>query len=67
MLSARTVSMGNARAALKDRGDDVYETPPVAVEALLQAEKLPPPICGSQVGPLTRRAASPPSAPTATK
>jgi hypothetical protein len=37
-LSARTVSMGNARAALKRRGDDVYETPPSAVEALIRAE-----------------------------
>src|SRR5262249_42980173 len=38
MLSARTVSMGNARAALRERGHDVYETPPVAVEALLRVE-----------------------------
>lgn len=50
MLTARTVSMGNARGALKDRGNDVYETPPVAVEALLRVESLPPhiwePCCG---------------------
>lgn len=26
MLTARTVSMGNARGALKERGNDVYET-----------------------------------------
>jgi hypothetical protein len=44
--------MGNARAALSDRGDDVYETPPEAVEALIRAERaLPPhiwePCCGS--------------------
>src|SRR5215471_18386905 len=51
MLSARTVSMGNARATLRERGHDVYETPPVAVEALLRVEVLPPhiwePCCGS--------------------
>jgi hypothetical protein len=51
MLSARAVSMGNARGAFKDRGNDVYETPAVAVEALLKAEQLPPhiwePCCGS--------------------
>lgn len=32
---------GNARAVLSDRKDDLYETPPVAVHALLRAEKLP--------------------------
>lgn len=41
---------GNARAALKDRGDDLYETPPVATQALLRAESLPhriwEPACG---------------------
>jgi hypothetical protein len=50
-MSARTVSMGNARAALRDRGNDVYETPPEAVEALLRVESLPAhvwePCCGS--------------------
>jgi hypothetical protein len=43
--------MGNARAALKHRGDDVYETPPSAVEALIRVESLPEhiwePCCGS--------------------
>jgi hypothetical protein len=38
------------RAALSARGDDLYETPPVAVRALLQAEQLPhriwEPACG---------------------
>ena len=51
MLSARTVSMGNAPGALQDRGNDVYETPPDAVEALLRVESLPghiwEPCCGS--------------------
>jgi len=50
-LNARTVSMGNARGTLKERGHDIYETPPVAVEALLRVEPLPPhvwePCCGS--------------------
>jgi hypothetical protein len=27
--------------SLADRGDDLYETPPVAVRALLRVEKLP--------------------------
>jgi hypothetical protein len=53
VLSARTVSMGNARGAFKDRGNDVYETPAVAVKPLLRVEQLqlPPhiwePCCGS--------------------
>lgn len=38
------------RAPLADRGDDLYETPDVAVHALLRVEKLPPiiwePACG---------------------
>src|SRR5262245_12499200 len=38
------------RHKLSDRGDDLYETPPVAVEALLRAERLPrhiwEPACG---------------------
>jgi hypothetical protein len=49
--SARTVSMGNARAPFSKRGDDIYETPPAAVEALLRVERLPEhiwePCCGS--------------------
>ena len=32
---------GNARAPLAERGDDLYETPPEATQALLRAEKLP--------------------------
>ena len=50
-MSARAVSMGNARGRLRDRGDDVYETPAAAVEALLSVELLPAhiwePCCGS--------------------
>lgn len=44
------LNTGNAKAALKERGDDLYESPAVAVEALLRAEKLPDvvwePACG---------------------
>jgi hypothetical protein len=43
-------SCGTGRHRLSERGDDLYETPPVAVEALLRAEKLPlriwEPACG---------------------
>jgi hypothetical protein len=38
------------KAALKERGDDLYETPVVAVQALLRHERLPrviwEPACG---------------------
>lgn len=41
---------GTTRAPIADRGDDLYETPAVAVEALLRVEALPPviwePACG---------------------
>lgn len=44
------LNTGNAKAALTDRGNDLYETPSVAVEALLRAETLPysiwEPACG---------------------
>lgn len=44
------LNTGNAKAALAHRGDDLYETPAVAVAALLRAEKLPQhlwePACG---------------------
>jgi hypothetical protein len=49
-MEARALTTGNAKAALKVRGDDLYETPVVAVEALLRAEALPhriwEPACG---------------------
>lgn len=54
------LNTGNARAALAVRGDDLYETPTVATEALLRAEKLPEciwePACGpgSIVGSLRK-------------
>lgn len=41
---------GNTRAALSERKDDLYETPPEAVRALMRVEKLPriiwEPACG---------------------
>lgn len=41
---------GNAHAPISERGDDLYETPEVAVESLLRIEKLPnriwEPACG---------------------
>lgn len=44
------LNTGNAKAALSERGDDLYETPPVATEALLRSEELPKvlwePACG---------------------
>lgn len=54
------LNTGNAKAALDERGDDLYETPAVATEALLRVEKLPEiiwePACGpgSIVGTLRK-------------
>lgn len=42
---------GNKRAALSMRGDDLYETPAVAIEALLRAESLPMAIWEPACGP----------------
>lgn len=36
-----TLITGNARAPLRERGNDLYETPLVAIEALLRAEPIP--------------------------
>ncbi len=45
-----SLSTGSLRAPLADRGNDLYETPPEAVHALLKVETLPPllwePACG---------------------
>src|SRR5258708_34372077 len=49
---ARKRSMaGIGRAPLSERGDDLYETPPVAVHALLRAEALPKVIWEPACGP----------------
>src|ERR1700730_18238467 len=41
----------SGKAALKERGDDLYESPPEAVHALLRAERLPPVIWEPACGP----------------
>jgi len=45
-----SLSTGSAKAVLADRGNDLYESPPEAVHALLRAERLPhviwEPACG---------------------
>jgi len=50
-MTARAVSMGNARATNKARKHDRYMTPPCAVEALLRVQTFPQsvwePCCGS--------------------
>jgi len=48
----RSLDTGNSgRAALDVRGDDLYETPPQAVHALIEAEKLPRTIWEPACGP----------------
>ena len=42
---------GNARAALAERGNDLYQSPPEAVHALLQVERLPETIWEPACGP----------------
>lgn len=46
-----SLNTGNGRAALAERGDDLYESPPEAVRALLQAEPLPKTIWEPACGP----------------
>jgi hypothetical protein len=45
------LNTGNSKAALSERGDDLYETPAVATEALLRAEQLPENIWEPACGP----------------
>jgi hypothetical protein len=49
--SARAMTAGNAAGPIRNRGLDQYQTPPIAIEALLDAEPLPThvwePCCGS--------------------
>ena len=56
-----SLSTGSAKAVLKDRGNDLYESPPEAVRALIRAERLPQviwePACGPGVIVRTLRAA----------
>jgi hypothetical protein len=50
MAQRKRIIAGTGRAPLSERGDDLYETPPVAVHALLKVEPLPrviwEPACG---------------------
>ena len=46
-----SLSTGSARAKTADRGNDLYETPACAVEALLRAEDLPDVIWEPACGP----------------
>src|SRR5438105_3733660 len=48
---AETLTTWIDRATIKERGDDLYETPPEAVHALLRAEKLPEAIWEPACGP----------------
>jgi hypothetical protein len=49
-MTGLTLATGNGKAALNERKDDLYETPPVAVHALLKQEPIPQvvwePACG---------------------
>lgn len=46
-----TLATGNKKHALSERGADLYETPPVAVHALLKAEPVPLTILEPACGP----------------
>jgi len=46
-----SLSAGNKRAPLSERGDDLYETPPSAIQALLRVEQLPDVIWEPACGP----------------
>lgn len=45
------LTTGNAKASLRDRGNDLYETPPVAVHALLAHDDVPASIWEPACGP----------------
>lgn len=50
-MSGLTLATGSARAALSERKDDLYQTPPEAVHSLLREEALPPRIWECACGP----------------
>lgn len=50
-MTARALTTGNRRAPLAERGNDLYETPAVAVRALMKAERLPEVIWEPACGP----------------
>jgi hypothetical protein len=51
MAMSMSLNTGNARAPLTARGDDLYETPDVAVHALMRAESLQEVIWEPACGP----------------
>src|SRR5258708_40298482 len=51
MARRKRIIAGTGRAPLSERGNDLYETPPVAVHALLRVEPLPKVIWEPACGP----------------
>jgi hypothetical protein len=51
LMAQRMLTAGTGRAPFAERGEDLYEAPPVAVHALLRFEALPDVICGPACGP----------------
>jgi hypothetical protein len=51
VIEERVMLSTTGKAALKERGDDLYESPPEAVGALLKAERLPKTIWEPACGP----------------
>lgn len=51
MNASLSATMGNTKAALADRKDDLYQSPPEAVHALLKVEPLSPVIWEPACGP----------------
>jgi len=47
----KSLLFSNMAGSLKDRGDDLYETPPEAVHAILKAETIPLTVCEPACGP----------------
>ena len=51
------------KRALSERGNDIYQTPKVAVEALLRVERLPPQLWDRAAARRHRRRAARPRSP----
>ena len=51
MTTAAATASANTKHKLSERGDDLYQTPPEAVEALLKVEQLPETIWEPACGP----------------
>lgn len=50
-MSGLTLATGSARAPFSERGNDLYETPSVAVDALLRVENIPDVVWEPSCGP----------------